>query len=69
MAPVYPVYLHNADGTYALDADGNKQYDTTSEYLENRNLPYEMTMDMDRVRRNVLDGCCIQRLAYHTVSL
>ena len=39
MAPVYPVYLHNADGTYALDADGNKQYDTTSEYLENRNLP------------------------------
>ena len=51
MAPVYPVYLHNADGTYALDADGNKQYDTTSEYLENRNLPYEMTMDMDRVRR------------------
>ena len=56
MAPVYPVYLHNADGTYALDADGNKQYDTTSEYLGNRNLPYEMTMDMDRVRRNVLDG-------------
>ena len=56
MAPVYPVYLHNSDGTYALDADGNKQYDTTSEYLGNRNLPYEMTMDMDRVRRNVLDG-------------
>lgn len=56
MAPVYPVYLHNSDGTYALDANGNKQYDTTSEYLENRNLPYEMTMDMDRVRRNVLDG-------------
>ena len=56
MAPVYPVYLHNSDGTYALDAEGNKQYDTTSEYLGNRNLPYEMTMDMDRVRRNVLDG-------------
>ena len=64
MAPVYPVYLHNADGTYALDADGNKQYDTTSEYLENRNLPYEMTMDMDRVRRNVLDG-----LLYTKISL
>lgn len=64
MAPVYPVYLHNADGTYALDANGNKQYDTTSEYLENRNLPYEMTMDMDRVRRNVLDG-----LLYTKISL
>ena len=64
MAPVYPVYLHNADGTYALDANGNKQYDTTSEYLDNRNLPYEMTMDMDRVRRNVLDG-----LLYTKISL
>ena len=64
MAPVYPVYLHNADGTYALDANGNKQYDTTSEYLANRNLPYEMTMDMDRTRRNVLDG-----LLYTKISL
>lgn len=64
MAPVYPVYLHNSDGTYALDANGNKQYDTTSEYLGNRNLPYEMTMDMDRVRRNVLDG-----LIYTKISL
>ena len=64
MAPVYPVYLHNADGTYALDANGNKQYDTTSEYLYNRNLPYEMTMDMDRTRRNVLDG-----LLYTKISL
>ncbi len=64
MTPVYPVYLHNADGTYVLDADGNKQYDTTSEYLNNRNLPYEMQMDMDRIRRNVLDG-----LIYANVSL
>ncbi len=30
MAPVYPVYLHNADGTYQLDAAGDKIYDTTS---------------------------------------
>ena len=47
-----------------MDADGNKQYDTTSEYLNNRNLPYEMQMDMDRIRRNVLDG-----LIYANVSL
>ena len=64
MAPVYPVYLHNADGSYKLDADGNKQYDTTSEYLDNRNLPYEMTMDKDRTRRNILDG-----LFYTKISL
>ncbi len=63
-APVYPVYLHNADGSYNLDANGNKQFDTTSEYLDNRNLPYEMTMDKDRTRRNVLDG-----LVYAKVSL
>ena len=24
MAPVYPLFMHNADGTYQLDADGNK---------------------------------------------
>ena len=28
MAPIYPVFLHNADGSYLLDADGAKQYDS-----------------------------------------
>ena len=64
MAPIYPVYLHNADGSYLLDADGNKQYDTTSEYLQNRNIVYEMSMDKDKTRRNVLDG-----LIYAKVTL
>ena len=27
MAPIYPVHLHNADGSYMLDEYGNKQYD------------------------------------------
>lgn len=27
MAPIYPVYILNPDGTYALDADGNRQFD------------------------------------------
>ena len=27
IAPIYPVHLHNADGTYRLDGNGNKQYD------------------------------------------
>lgn len=64
MAPIYPIYLHNADGSYLLDADGNKQYDTTSEYLQNRNIVYEMSMDKDKTRRNVLDG-----LIYAKVTL
>ena len=28
MSPIYPVHLHNADGSYLLDSYGNKQYDT-----------------------------------------
>ena len=27
MAPIYPVYIHNADGGLVLDSDGNKQFD------------------------------------------
>ena len=27
MAPIYPMYLRNADGSYNLDANGDKQYD------------------------------------------
>jgi len=56
MAPVYPLYLHNADGTYALDEYGNKQYDTTSAYLDNRNIVYEMEKDQDRTRRASIEG-------------
>ena len=56
MAPVYPVYMHNADGSYALDANGEKQYDTTSEYLENRNIAYEIRTDQDKSRRSVIDA-------------
>jgi len=56
MAPVYPVYMHNADGSYALDANGDKQYDTTSEYLDNRNIAYEIRTDQDKSRRSVIDA-------------
>ena len=30
IAPIYPVHLHNADGSYRLNANGNKQYDPGS---------------------------------------
>ncbi len=32
MAPIYPVYLHNTDGSYLLDENGNKQYDAGEYY-------------------------------------
>ncbi len=56
MAPVYPIYLHNTDGSYLLDSNGEKQYDTTSAYLNNRNIAYELRTDFDRSRRSVVDG-------------
>ena len=54
MAPVYPLFMHNADGSYALDEFGNKQYDTTSSYLNNRNIAYELRNNLQESRRNVL---------------
>ena len=32
MAPIYPVHLHNADGSYLLDENGNLQYDAGEYY-------------------------------------
>ncbi|WP_347282006.1 TonB-dependent receptor [uncultured Alistipes sp.] len=56
MAPVYPVYLHNADGSFLLDENGSKQYDTSSSYLGNRNIAYELRNDEDLIRRMTLNG-------------
>ena len=56
MAPVYPLYMHNADGSYVYDADGNRVYDTTSPYLGNRNIAYELGMNKQESTRNVLGG-------------
>ena len=54
MAPVYPVYMHNEDGTYQLDENGDKIFDTTSPYLSNRNVAYEMRQNKEQSVRNVL---------------
>ncbi len=64
MAPVYPLYMHNADGSYMLDGNGEKQYDVTSPYLSNRNIVYEMQFDKQESNRNVLGA-----QAFATVSL
>ena len=64
MAPVYPLFLHNADGSYALDENGDRQYDTTSSYLDNRNIAYEIRNDLNEYRRNMIDAT-----AYFTLNL
>ena len=56
MAPVYPMYLHNEDGSYALDENGNKQFDTESSYLGNRNIAYELQHDYNRISTLTLNG-------------
>ena len=63
-APIYPYYLHNADGSFALDANGEKQYDTKADYLDNRNIAYELRTDRQNSHRNVLGG-----QAFATITL
>ena len=64
MAPVYPLFLHNPDGSFLLDENGEKQYDTKSSYLDNRNIAFELRKDFDRRRRAVVEG-----MAYGTFTL
>ena len=64
MAPVYPLFLHNPDGSFLLDENGEKQYDTKSSYLDNRNIAFELRKDFDRRRRAVVEG-----MAYGTLTL
>ncbi len=56
MAPIYPIYSHNADGSIVTDENGEYVYDTTSDYLDNRNIAYELRKDTDTRKRNVLNG-------------
>lgn len=64
MAPVYPYYLHDPrTGEIVLDEDGNKVYDTTSDYLDNRNIAFERRRDFNKTHRNVLGG-----QAYATIT-
>lgn len=56
-APVYPYYKHNADGSLALDEDGNAQYDVNNySYLSGRNIIYELQNDINQKDRNSVNG-------------
>lgn len=64
MAPVYPLFMHDADGAIILDENGKPMYDIESSYLDNRNIAYEIRNDFDRRRRAVIEG-----MAYGTFTL
>ncbi|WP_296259086.1 SusC/RagA family TonB-linked outer membrane protein [uncultured Phocaeicola sp.] len=57
MGPVYPYYQHNADGSLILDENGNPQYDVANyDYLDGRNIIYELQNDINRKDRNSITG-------------
>lgn len=53
MAPIYPYYAHKADGSFDLDDNGKKKYNTAG-YLSNRNIVYELNNDKQISHRNVI---------------
>lgn len=68
IAPIYPVHLHNADGSYRYDEFGALQYDpgyyvnddgvtvdTRNQYVD-RHVVWENELDMDKTYRNTLEG-------------
>lgn len=68
IAPIYPVHLHNADGSYRYDENGALQYDpgyytndegidvsTRNQYVD-RHVVWENELDMDKTYRNTLQG-------------
>jgi TonB-linked SusC/RagA family outer membrane protein len=55
-APVYPIYSHNADGSIMLDENGNKVFDTTSDYLSNRHIIFERLNDVEKNQRLTVDA-------------
>lgn len=64
MAPVYPLYMHNQDGSYQYDKNGDLIYDTTSPYLSNRNIAFELEANREESVRNMLAG-----QAFATITL
>ena len=55
-APVYPIYLHNADGSIVTDGNGEPVYDTYSAWRSNRHIIFERNTDYERNRRLTIDA-------------
>ena len=55
-APVYPIYLHNADGSIVTDGNGEPVYDTYSAWRNNRHIIFERNTDYERNRRLTIDA-------------
>ena len=56
MAPVYPYYQHNADGSIVMDENGNPTYNLGQQYLSNRHIVYELENDINRTYNTTMQG-------------
>lgn len=60
IAPIYPVHLHNDDGSYMLDQLGEMQYDDGNNSTRNqwvsRNVIWENELNSDNTYRNAIRG-------------
>ena len=58
MAPgIYPVYKHNADGSYVLDSNGNREYEWTGRvFAPGRHIVAENAWNTELYERNTLGG-------------
>lgn len=60
IGPIYPVYEHNANGDFVLDANGNKIYDLGATRgaggSPGRHVIQETLLNADLFRRNVISG-------------
>lgn len=66
IAPIYPVHLHNPDGSFRLNENGGKQYDSgtytndagqiinTRSQFAGRHVIWENELDTDKTYRNTL---------------
>ena len=56
MAPVYPYYKHNTDGSVVMDENGNPTYNLGQQYLSNRHIVYELENDINRTYNTSMQG-------------
>ena len=56
MAPVYPYYVHDAEGNVVMDENGNPTYNLGQQYLSNRHIIYELKNDINRMYTNTMQG-------------
>ena len=69
MAPIYPVYYHDMEtGEYILDDNGEKIYDSGSEYSRpqslDRHVIWESELNMDRTYKNTLQGIAFMDITF-----